>query len=490
MSTDDTIVSEVALTIPGYHIQRVLGSGAMGKVYLATQTALERPVAIKVIAPAFSIDQEFRQRFLNEGKIIGQLRHPHIVTIHDIGESDGHYYMVMEYIEHGTLKERIQQGMPTKKALAILRQVASALAHAHKRGFIHRDVKPANVLFRDDDNAVLSDFGIAKATEDTAHLTATGLSIGTLLYMSPEQAQAKPLDGRSDLYSLGLIFYEMLVGRRPNRTEQGLMEGLPRSLSRYQTLLDKLIAPNPDRRFADAEQCVAAVDALTGTTDLPDEMPTDPRNRAQTRKRASKSVGIAAAVVLILGLIGGAAYHFWPHPVATGLSLDVKYSYRFANQNNFSPLKNGGALHSGDHYRLSFVPAQSGFVYIFQIDSIGAVYQLFPSDSAVGESAANVNPVQAGVEYFVPGEDRAFQLDEQVGQEQIYILAFRDKNLELENQYAALMEARRVQDQARIGELHNQIKSTLRSMQAEQAGQADAIPVLTFEHLARGDHAI
>jgi serine/threonine-protein kinase PpkA len=433
------------------------------------------------------VDEEFRLRFINEGKIIAQLRHPHIVTIHDIGESQGHYYMVMEYIEHGTLKERIQRGMSPPQAVAVLRQVAGALAHAHRRGFIHRDVKPANVLFRDEDNAVLSDFGIAKATGDSAHLTATGLSIGTLLYMSPEQAQAKPLDGRSDLYSLGLVFYEMLTGRRPGRTEQGLIEALPETLARYQGIIDKLLAINPDRRFANAEQCIAALDALNGTSDVVVDQPATPMPPATVEGRSFKAAWLTAAL-LAAAALGGLGYFLWPPPPPpAGLSVDVAYSYRFANQTNFSPLQDGGALHSGDHYRIRFVPERNGFVYIFQIDSGGAVYRLFPIDGGEGQPAVNVNPVQAGVVYFVPSEDRAFQLDDQVGQEQIHVLAFPDRKADLENHYALLMDARRTQDQARMAEVQNQLKSTLRALGADQT---EAIQVLTFEHLARGDHAI
>ncbi|MEZ5584390.1 MAG: serine/threonine-protein kinase [Candidatus Competibacteraceae bacterium] len=447
MGTEDTrIVTGSTPTIPGYHIEGLLGSGAMGQVYLATQKALERAVAIKVIMPAYSSDEEFRLRFLKEGKIIAKLRHPHIVTIHDIGERQGYYYMVMEYVDGGTLKERIQEGLSTEQAIALFRQIAGALGHAHQQGFIHRDIKPANILFRDQDNAVLSDFGIAKAFEDSAHLTATGLAVGTLMYMSPEQTRGQPLDARSDLYSLGLVFYEMLTGHRPDRSTAGSVEPLPAELSRYQSILDRLLARDPNDRFESAEQCVAALDQLPIGGSGPGSL----KWRALIQ-RASILGGV-------LALCLGVGYYFWQRPTETRLPVEVSYSYRPADQLNFRPLVNGSALHSGDHYQISFTPAAAGYVYIFQVDSSGAVYRLFPLTGNEAQATGNVNPVSEGVSYFVPAEGKAFQLDDQVGQERIVVLAFKNLNADLESLYATLVAARQMQDSQLIADTQNQLK--------------------------------
>jgi serine/threonine protein kinase len=467
--------------IPGYKVEKLINSGAMGQVYLATQEALERPVAIKVITPALSIDATFRQRFLKEGKIIAQLRHPNIVTIHDIGECLNQYYMIMEYVEGGTLRDRIQKGLSAEQAVNILRQIASALGYAHRQGFVHRDVKPANILFRDDHNAVLSDFGIAKAREDNVHLTATGLAVGTVIYMSPEQSWGKRLDGRSDLYSLGLVFYEMLVGFRPSRTVDGLIEKLPPECSRYQGILDKLLAFNPNERFASAEQLIDAIDRIDDArNDKTIVLPSVKGEKKPSRWFNKYAAGIA--LLLAAFLFTGISYFVRERSVNPIIPVQVFYSYRPADQLNSQPLLDSSVLHSGDRYQIRFTPEQDGYAYIFQIDSSGAIYRLFPFEGGDTLPAGNVNPVRAGVTYFVPAEDEAFQLDDQIGQEQIRVLAFKNRNIDLENQYTALAEARRAQDSARIAVLQIRLTDSLNKT------QAGAPPILNFKHNARGSH--
>lgn len=479
-------LGESAPAIPGYKVERLISGGAMGQVYLAIQEKLERPVAIKVITPSFSVDSMFRQRFLKEGKIIAQLRHPHIVTIHDIGEYSNQYYMIMEYIDGGTLRERIQKGLSAGYAVSILRQLASALGHAHRQGFVHRDVKPANILFRDNDNAVLSDFGIAKAYEDSMHLTATGLAIGTVLYMSPEQAQGKTLDGRSDLYSLGLVFFEMLTGYRPDRTPQGFIESLPPELNQYQSILDRLLARNPSERFNDADQLISAIDQIgkqiQSKTSFLFSGNLDEEQKPQ-RPLGRYILGITFLLALLI--LAGVGYIVRERPVDSGgLSIQVAYYYRPTDQINFRPLVNESVLHSGDRYQVRFTPKKDSYVYIFQIDSSGAIYRLFPVESEDAQQSKNVNPVRAGVAYSIPAEDEAFQLDDQVGHEQIYMLAFIGQNADLENQYAALSEARRIQNSAQLAELQTQLTDRL------QKAQTDAKSVLNFKHNPRGSHEL
>jgi serine/threonine protein kinase/tetratricopeptide (TPR) repeat protein len=265
------------LKIPGYRILRELGRGGMARVYLAVQESMEREVAIKVMLPALAAsDPSFSERFLREARIVAKLSHPHIIAVIDVGVVGPYHYYSMEYHTGGDLKARIHEGMMPKMALSLTRQVASALAFAHSKGYVHRDVKPENVIFRHDGTALLTDFGIAKASDGAARMTATGAIIGTPHYMSPEQAQGAELDHRSDLYSLGVMLYEMLTGSVPYNGTSALAIGikhlkdpiprLPPPLQVYQPLLDRFLAKNPADRFQSGEEAIAAIDAMMSGT--------------------------------------------------------------------------------------------------------------------------------------------------------------------------------------------------------------------------------
>jgi serine/threonine-protein kinase PpkA len=260
------------ILIPGFDIDGEIGEGAMATVFLATQRSLERKVALKIMAAALAADPTFCERFLREGKTLARLSHPHTVTIHDIGNVGDLYYMAMEYLPNGTLKERVAAGVSAEQGLAYVRQIASALGYAHAQGLVHRDVKPANILFRANGSAVLSDFGIAKSLDDRTQFTQAGLAVGTPSYMSPEQARGLEIDGRADLYALGVVLYEMLVGKLPFNGTDALstalahltepLPELPTHHGRYQHILSKLLAKDRDDRFADAAELIAALDNL------------------------------------------------------------------------------------------------------------------------------------------------------------------------------------------------------------------------------------
>ncbi|WP_031302953.1 serine/threonine-protein kinase, partial [Pseudomonas sp. EGD-AK9] len=263
------------IDIPGYEIERELGDGAMAVVYLATQRSLERKVALKVMAAALAADPSFCERFLREGKTLARLSHPNTVTIHDIGNVGSHYYMAMEYLPNGTLKERIAAGLSAEQGIQYLRQIASALGYAHAQGLVHRDVKPANILFRADGTAVLSDFGIAKSLEDRTQFTQAGFAVGTPSYMSPEQARGQQVDGRADLYALGVVLYEILTGQLPYVGADSLstalahltqpLPELPIAQGRYQPILSRLLAKDPADRYPDAAALIQALDALSAS---------------------------------------------------------------------------------------------------------------------------------------------------------------------------------------------------------------------------------
>lgn len=260
------------MQIPGFDIDSEIGQGAMASVYLATQRSLQRKVALKVMAASLAADPTFCERFLREGRTLARLAHPHIATIHDIGNVGELYYMAMEYLPSGTLKERIAAGLTPEQGLLYVRQIAQALGYAHAQGLVHRDVKPANILFRADGTAVLSDFGIAKSLDDRTQFTQAGFAVGTPSYMSPEQARGMDIDGRADLYALGVVLYEILVGELPYRGTDALstalahltepLPELPIEHGRYQVILRRLLAKDPEQRFADAAALLAALDRL------------------------------------------------------------------------------------------------------------------------------------------------------------------------------------------------------------------------------------
>ncbi len=266
------------LQIDGYTIDREIGTGAMATVYLAEQTSLSRQVALKVMSPSLANNETFAKRFIQEGKTIARLEQNNIVNIFDIGTSESCCYIAMEYLSGGTLKDRMQHEMYLNEALRIIRQIAQALSYAHQHHFVHRDIKPLNVMYRADGTVVLTDFGIAKEiAAATTGLTATGAAIGTPTYMSPEQAKGEELDGRSDLYCLGVVFYELLTGVRPYMASDPFalalqhinapIPKLPERLSFLQGMLNKMMAKSPARRYQSAEELIAAIDHTFGLYD-------------------------------------------------------------------------------------------------------------------------------------------------------------------------------------------------------------------------------
>ncbi|CAB4871801.1 unannotated protein [freshwater metagenome] len=200
-----------------YSLTHLIARGGMAQVFRATDLALNRPVALKVLYPELSVDQNFVERFRREAQAAANLSHPNIVPVFDWGEEDGTYFIVMELVEGTSLAGllRDERIMPPARAASITAQVAGALAFAHRSGVVHRDVKPGNILITDEGVVKVTDFGIAQAISTVDHLTAAGSVMGTATYFSPEQAEGSLVDGRSDVYSLGVVLYELLAGRPP-----------------------------------------------------------------------------------------------------------------------------------------------------------------------------------------------------------------------------------------------------------------------------------
>jgi len=259
-------------TIPGYRLLRRLGAGGMATVWLARQESLSRLVAIKVLAGDGAASDELVRRFENEARTIARLDHPNIVQIHDVGRtSTGQIYYTMPHLPKGDLAARNLRDDP-ERVLAVVRALAEALGCAHEHGIVHRDVKPENVLFDARDRPMLADFGIALSGSQPSRVTGEGMTIGSSGYMSPEQARGQPIDGRSDLYSLGVVAYELLTGEMPFQGGDALaialahiekpIPRLPVTRRVWQPLIDRALAKDPDERFQSAEEMIAATDVI------------------------------------------------------------------------------------------------------------------------------------------------------------------------------------------------------------------------------------
>jgi serine/threonine protein kinase len=260
--------------IPGHTIKKCIGKGGMGEVYLGVQHSLGRSVALKVtLASLAEHDSNFADRFVREAKTTGRLRHPNIITVYDTGEVGDRCYMTMEYIEGGSLKEKIKEAsLDHEQILAIAKGVCAGLGHAHKAGFVHRDIKPENILLTVDGIPVVMDFGIVKVLQSDIDLTGTH-AVGSPKYMSPEQLMGDSLiDGRADLYSLGVVLFEMLEGKPPFDAEAAYAVGIkhlndvPPDLSlanhRFQQLISCLLEKDRDDRYRNAGDLLKAFNRL------------------------------------------------------------------------------------------------------------------------------------------------------------------------------------------------------------------------------------
>ena len=249
--------------INGYRVDRKIGSGGMSTVYLVERTLDKQEVVLKILDSKLCEDNEFLMRFIQEFGMIAKIESRHIVKIFDQGFTDRHVYIAMEYFANGDLRARIKKGVTPGAAMGLLTQVALALKAIHEFGIVHRDLKPENIMFRADDSLAIVDFGIAKMISDVNSLTQTGHILGTPYYLSPEQAQGQTLDGRSDLYSAGVMTFEMLTQRRPftattpialvNKHIREPVPRLPVGMERYQDLIDRLMAKQAAERFASAQ---------------------------------------------------------------------------------------------------------------------------------------------------------------------------------------------------------------------------------------------
>jgi serine/threonine protein kinase len=277
-AADDALLAEVRHALAGeYDIEREVGRGAMAVVYRATEAGLGRRVALKVLPPEMTLSRELSERFKREARLAASLEHPNIIPVYREGQAGRFLFMAMKFIEGRSLEDIIQsQGpLPVSVVMHVLRAATSALAYAHERGIVHRDIKSANILVDRDGRVVVTDFGIARAAED-ASLTSTGTMVGTPYFMSPEQCAARRIGPQSDQYSLGVVTFQMLTGSVPFQAETlpGIMHhhfytqvpdlgnarlDVPAAVCE---LIDRSLAKKPENRFASTHAMVAALEAV------------------------------------------------------------------------------------------------------------------------------------------------------------------------------------------------------------------------------------
>src|SRR2546421_11381338 len=262
-----------------YRLEARIGSGGMSTVYRALDETLQRQVAIKLMNREVATDSDQLERFRREARAVAQLSHPHIVGVIDAGEDEGRPYIVFEYVEGETLKERIRRmgRLPIPEAVAYAIEIARALGAAHARHIVHRDVKPQNVLIDEEGSAKVTDFGIARTLEEDG-LTADGRVLGTTDYVSPEQALGQPVTGQSDLYSLGIVLYEMLAGEVPFKGENQVAVAMkhvreelpdiqrlrPEASAALAAVIERATAKRHEDRYANDAELIADLEDVLG----------------------------------------------------------------------------------------------------------------------------------------------------------------------------------------------------------------------------------
>lgn len=342
------------LELPGYQIERRIGRGGMAEVWLGVQRRTGRRVAIKCVLPELARQRDFRELFASEGRINARLNHPSIVHIIEVINQGQELALVLEYLDGGDLHQRLALGMHMSSAIAVIRALCHALDYAHSQGVIHRDVKPENILFREDDTPVLTDFGLARLVVRGNSQSAHGTVFGSPQYMSPEQIAGLPLDGRSDLYSLGVVFYQILTGDVPFKGEdttviatKHLQEPVPRlplHLAVFQRVIDTMLAKKPELRFQTGAQMADALESVRSDGAVPNatirtEAVTsqeiravtasilvtmkDPRRQAERgrRRQRRRLVSLSLATATGIVVLSMAGYWIATHPERLQLLL-------------------------------------------------------------------------------------------------------------------------------------------------------------------------
>lgn len=401
----------------------------MASAYLATQTSLDRQIVLKVLDTSVSDSPVTIERFLNEGRIVASLQHPNIITTYDIGTAGSDVFISMEFVDGGDLKQRLrEQIFAPAEAISLITKIASALAAAHAKGIVHRDVKPGNILFRTDGTPLLSDFGIAKRLTGDADLTSTGMFVGSPNYMAPEQSDIGPIDGRADIYALGVIFYEMLCGKKPYYSDSVIdvilmhkkdpVPVLPAGLEAFQEMLDLMMAKDRNDRFRDAESVLHYIERsnrqgifrvageLSEEPDFETTGVQDPPPVTRVKLGRAKSVKLRTLLSAI-ALLCAAAYGALmlierrmtdaevPRAVPVAMAIEVIPDEEIAHDATIDvsakvqPDKVAAALrwlgtHSLNEYRLTAPPKDNAYYYFSRL------LQMDPDDEAARQGLLQI----------------------------------------------------------------------------------------------------
>ena len=422
--------------LENYEIISPLGRGGMGEVLLAKDKRLKRKVALKLLPSYYAVNEERLRRFEQEALTASALTHPNILTIYETGHAGNSYFIATEFVEGQTLRQRIREGtVNPSQAIAIAIQIANALQAAHDAGIVHRDIKPDNIMIRPDGFVKILDFGIAKLTETSLNTsdittriaggfeTKTGQVIGTPAYLSPEQARGMKIDGRSDLFSLGVVLYEMFFGQQPFAGPSAadvmvaILEREP-AISRQtnpalQRILRKALQKTAEARYQSAEdfaqelrqlQQVSHLDTRSFATtqfDLSTPAPA-PRNRFR----------VPALLGFVLLLVGLLAYRFWPtaapipapKPVVAPVEV-MQYSLEIAGANGQSTFSNGTApLAAKQDFKFHFAAQKSGFLYIIAPGKDN-MPETFLTAQSSKRASNKTNAIIAGADYSFPAGD-------------------------------------------------------------------------------------
>ena len=485
-------------TISHYKILKKLGEGGMGEVYLAEDAELHRKVALKFLSPHLVSDADFKTRFKREAQAAAALNHPNIITIYEVAEYEGRSFIAMEYVEGGSLRKLLAENeLPVGKVIDLTMQICEGLGKAHEAGIVHRDMKSENILVTNDGRVKILDFGLAKLKAAATKLTKTDATLGTLHYMSPEQARGEVVDQRSDLFSVGVILYELLARQFPFKGEYemailySLMNEEPEPLARYkagvpeglQRIVDKTLKKDRTLRYQSAAEILADLKGLQ-------KEPAMSAVAKPTKRRISRRsmAFVAMGLLLLIAIAGYAIFSLREEPPAVarheepateettnpeapteeplasgsinvkGVSAEVEEALRLAYSaklqevapsaaaaimvqrgakaaNPWRPLVEGETMSSADKYRVVFQPEEAAFFYVFQVDNSGKLDWLFPRNDSSPYSVGT-NPVPASFWAEIPEGDQALYLDENLGVEHIYIVATRSRWVDLETALA------------------------------------------------------